>query len=459
MISNNNFYGKKCGKTIRDFTADLDYSLDNAQDRINFLNRRLEISKVGDLEFAHDYFVELFDQTFDVALDKDGVYWVEEEGRYMNYSEFTSWINKNNIDINKYLDIQTAFDEIEYEDDVVDKGLWNYSNINTSSVKLILNSTDAQYSESNIASELTRLADYILAKDEKDKKEKIKIYSEEDFKKRLYTEKNKLEPLEKVNGEEFIILKKTENYRLAPKMSINSSDFKLPIIYRKSYDDYLNHWENHQYKNVYLEGKYKKVYLDKSKLSKVAVSECMSKEQWEKGKSNILEKIEILKTAEANRQFLNNLKTGSTGGNDLNGVPLRSITKNIRDINDYMIMAKNSYHNYVCIKPDKCPVNSNLMDLVDYTNVKHMIELLSYQGSKSDLDNNISIILYDVDKALKMASRANLIDKNDIEIIKFLRQGRSKIWVANKKNISRMTLYRKLEKIAVIVIDVIQGKK
>ena len=459
MISNNNFYGKKHGKTIRDFTADLDYNLDNAQDRINFLNSRLEISKVGDIEFAHDYFVELFDQTFDVVLDKDGIYWVEEEGKYMNCSEFTSWVNKNNININKYLDIQTAFDEIEYEDGAVDKGLWNYSNINTSSVKLILNSTDAQYSESNIASELTRLADYILAKDKKDKKEKIKIYSEEDFKKRLYTEKNKLEPLEQVNGDEFIILKKTENYRLAPKMSISNSDFKLPIIYRGTYEDYLDHWKTHQYKKVYLNGEYKKVYLDKNELNQVAVSECMTKEQWEKGKSNIIEKIEVLETAEKNRQFLNNLKTGSIGGNGLNGVPLRTVTKNIRDINEYMIMAKTSYHNYVCIKPDKCPVNSNIMDLVDYTNVKQMVELLSYQGSKSDLDNNISIILYDIDKALKIASRANLIDKNDVELIKLLRQGKSKIWVANKKNISRMTLYRKLEKIAVAVIGVLQGKK
>ena len=66
-------------------------------------------------------------------------------------------------------------DEIEYEEGTKNKGSWNYSNINTSSVKLLLNSSDAQYSESNIANELSKLADYILAKDKEERKEKMEI--------------------------------------------------------------------------------------------------------------------------------------------------------------------------------------------------------------------------------------------------------------------------------------------
>ena len=80
-------------------------------------------------------------------------------------------------------------------------------------MKLLLNSEDAQYSESNIANDLSRLADYILVKDKREPKEKVKLYSEEEFIKRLYTEKNKLEPLENVNGDDFIILKRVGNYR------------------------------------------------------------------------------------------------------------------------------------------------------------------------------------------------------------------------------------------------------
>lgn len=443
MIPNNNFFGKKYGKTIRDFTSNLDYKIDSAKERVDFLNNRLEVSKVGDVEFAHDFFMELFDQTFDILLDKDGLYWVEEEKRHMNYSDFVSWVNKNNINICSYLDIQTAFDEIEYNEEVKEKGLWSYSNINTSSVKLLLNSSDTQYSESNIAKELSKLADYILAKDKKDKKEKIKLYSEDDFKKRLYTEKNKLEPLEKVNDDDFIILKRVSNYRLAPKMTISSSDYKLPIVYRGTYKDYLEHWKNHQFKTVFLDGKYKKVNLDDKELSTVSPNVCMTEDQWTKGKQNMLEKISMLKDAENNRQILNDIKT-----NSLNGRPLKGVTKNIRDINEYMIMVKESYHNYVGIKPEKCAVVRDILDAIDYSNEKHVLALLSLQGSKSDLENDIAILIYDVDNAIKKSHDKGLLDEMDLEIIRLLRKGVSKEDMSKRiKNLSRRTIYRRLEKI------------
>ena len=455
MISNNNFYGKKCGKTIKDFSTNLDYKLDNSKDRIEFLNNHLSIVKVDEVEFAHDFFTELFDQTFDTIIDKDGVYWVEEEQKHMNYSEFMIWANKNKVNIHKYLDIQTAFDEIEYESDIQEKGSWNYSCINTSSVKLLLKSSDALYSESNIAKELSKLADYILAKDDKEKKEKIKIYSEEDFVKRLYAEKNKLEPLEKVNGDDFIILKRVENYRLAPKMTINKSDYKLPLIYRGTYEDYLAHWRTHQYKKVYVDGKYIKKYIDENNFSNMTPSVCMTEKQWNKGKQNMMEKIELLSQAEKNRSALINEKDGCK----ISGTSVKKVVNNIGDINEYMKAVKLSYHNYVCITPEKCPANVDLMSMIDYSNEKHIEALLSYQGSTSDLGNDIAIILYDVNKALKTAFEKNLIDINDLEIIKFLRKGKSKEWIAKKKNISSRTVYRRLEKTSVAVKGILNGKK
>lgn len=399
VISNNNFYGKKSGKTIRDFTVGLNYDLDNVQDRIDFLNSKLEVSKVGDVEFAHDYFIELFDQTFD---DSTG--------------------------------------------------------INTSSIKLILNSDDAQYSESNIANELSKLADYILAKDKKDTKEKIKIYNEEDFKKRLYSEKNKLEPLQEVNGDEFIVLKRFENYRLAPKMVIDKSDYELPLVYKGTYEDYLHHWNSHQYKNIYTDGKFEKVYLDKEDFKNISTSVCMSKEEWQKGKENILDKIELLKVAESNRQVFNNIKNESIAGKGLNGIPLRSVTTNIKDINDYMLLVKNSYHNYVSIKPDKCPSSIDIMNIVDYSNEKHVAELISYQGSKNDLNNDIAILLQDIDNAIEVAKERNLMDEDESDIVRFLRQGKTKEWISKKKNISRMTVHRKLKKTTATIVSILHGK-
>ena len=388
MIPNNNFYGKKCGKTIRDFTTDLDYKLNSTNDRIEFLKNRLEVSKVGEVEFAHDFFLELFEQTFD-------------------------------------------------------------GNINTSSVKLLLNSEDAQYSESNIANDLSRLADYILAKDKRETKEKIKLYSEEEFIKRLYTEKNKLEPLEKVNGDDFIILKRVGNYRLAPKMTINSSDFNLPLIYRGTYNDYLEHWSSHQYKKVYLDGKYKKVYLDKKDLSNISPSVCMTEEQWNKGKKNMLEKIELLSQAEKNRQALMNKKDGCK----ISGAPVKRVVNNIGDINEYMKSVKTSYHNYVSISPDKCPSNIDIMNIVDYSNEKHVEALVCLQASKNDLKNDIAILMYDIDNAIKKSFNRDLLDKTDLEIIDLLRRGLSKERISKKKNFSRMTLHRRMKKIVCSVMS------
>lgn len=395
MIPNNNFYGKKCGKSIKDFTTNLNYKLDSSQARIEFLNNHLSVADVDGVEFAHDFFAELFDQTFDAT------------------------------------------------------------GVNTSSIKLILNSEDALYSESNIAKELSKLSDYILAKDEKEKREVIKIYSEEDFIKRLYEEKNKLEPLEKVNGDDFIILKRVENYRLAPKMTINNSDYKLPLIYRGTYEDYLAHWRTHQYKKVYVDGKYIKKYIDENDFSNITPSVCMTEKQWNKGKQNMLDKIELLSQAEKNRSALINEKDGCK----ISGASVKKVINNIGDINEYMKAVKTSYHNYVCINPEKCPVNVDIMSMIDYSDEKHIEALLSYQGSTSDLGNDIAIILYDVNKALRMAYEKNLIDKNDLEIIKFLRRGKSKEWISKKKNISRMTLHRKMKKIVVTVKDVLNGKK
>ena len=395
MIPNNNFYGKKCGKSIKDFTTNLNYKLDSSQARIEFLNNHLSVADVDGVEFAHDFFAELFDQTFDAT------------------------------------------------------------GVNTSSIKLILNSEDALYSESNIAKELSKLSDYILAKDEKEKREVIKIYSEEDFIKRLYEEKNKLEPLEKVNGDDFIILKRVENYRLAPKMTINNSDYKLPLVYRGTYEDYLAHWRTHQYKKVYVDGKYIKKYIDENDFSNITPSVCMTEKQWNKGKQNMLDKIELLSQAEKNRSALINEKDGCK----ISGASVKKVINNIGDINEYMKAVKTSYHNYVCINPEKCPVNVDIMSMIDYSDEKHIEALLSYQGSTSDLGNDIAIILYDVNKALRMAYEKNLIDKNDLEIIKFLRRGKSKEWISKKKNISRMTLHRKMKKIVVTVKDVLNGKK
>ena len=447
MIPNNNFYGKKSGKTIKDFTAGFDYKLETVEERLEFLRDRLGVKNINNVEYSHDFFTELFDQTFDSVLDKDGVYWVEEEQKHMTCDEFKKWADKKGVDIGDYLDIQTAFNDIDYCDDE-ERGKWVFSNTNTSSVKLILNSTDAQYSESNIAKELSKMADYLLVKDRgRDKKEKIKLYSEEEFKKRLRDEKKKLQNLEEANGDEFAILKNTKNYRLAPKIDINKSDFKMPFIYSGTYEDYLNHWKTHQYKINLVDGKSKKTYLKEDELCVNALSECLTKEQWNIGKSNMIKKMEFLNDAMENKAYLENIRNQIRNGQVTSGLRLMHVTNNMKNINDYMIMTKEHYHNYVCIKPDKCSVVSNIMDVIDYSNDEHVLALLSLNASTDDLNNDISILSYDINNAIQRAFDNGELGDKELKIIKLLRQGETKKGISEKIFLSRVSVYKKLDNI------------
>lgn len=447
MIPNNNFYGKKSGKSIKDFTVGFDYKLETVEERLEFLRDRLEVKNINNVEHSHDFFTELFDQTFDSVLDRDGIYWVDEEQKYMTCDEFKKWTDKNGVDIEGYLDIQTAFDDIDYcEED--ERGRWVYSNTNTSSVKLILNSTDAQYSESNIAKELSKMADYLLVKDrDRSKKEKIKLYSEEEFKKRLRDEKRKLQPLEEVNGDEFAILKNTKNYRLAPKIDISKNDFKLPFIYSGSYEDYLEHWKTHQYKVNLVDGQFKKTYLKEDEFELNALSECLTEEQWNIGKSNMLKKIDFLNDAMQNKAYLENIRNQIRNGDTTSGLRLMHVTNNMKNINEYMIMTKEHYHNYVCIKPDKCSVVSNIMDIIDYSNDEHVLALISLNVSTDDLSNDISILSYDVNHAIQRAVDNGELGDKELEIISLLRQGDTKKGISKKISLSRVSVYKKLDNI------------
>lgn len=72
--NNNNFYGKINGKHIGDFLR-FNFKLDNCKERIEFINTILEMYKVNDIEFYHEYFDEVYNQErkhskIDLILDK-----------------------------------------------------------------------------------------------------------------------------------------------------------------------------------------------------------------------------------------------------------------------------------------------------------------------------------------------------------------------------------------------------
>ena len=118
-----------------------------------------------------------------------------------------------------------------------------------------------------------------------------------------------------------------------------------------------------------------------------------------------------------------------------------------------MKSVKTSYHNYVSISPDKCPSNIDIMNIVDYSNEKHVETLICLQASKNDLKNDIAILMYDIDNAIKKSFNRDLLDKTDLEIIDLLRRGLSKERISKKKNFSRMTLHRRMKKIVCSVMS------
>lgn len=72
--NNNNFYGKINGKHIGDFLR-FNFKLDNCKERIEFINTILEMYKVNNIEFYHEYFDEVYNQErkhskIDLILDK-----------------------------------------------------------------------------------------------------------------------------------------------------------------------------------------------------------------------------------------------------------------------------------------------------------------------------------------------------------------------------------------------------
>ena len=236
MFTNNNFFGKINGKSIHDFSKGLDYSIDNVKDRLDYINKRFNATTVGDTEdhkkFYDSFFENLFEQTFDTQVDKDAAIWVEEENRFMNSQEFTNWCKDNGVAIDEYLDTTIPFDELGGQ------GEWIYSNTNTSSIKLILNKSDALYSESNVARELSKVADYILAKDDKKNEDRVeyKFYTDEVLFKIECEQHN---PYEEGSNKVIPFLQDpSKNYKKEKKQQIFAADRTLPILedYNKSAD-------------------------------------------------------------------------------------------------------------------------------------------------------------------------------------------------------------------------------
>ena len=231
-ILNNCFYGELHGKKISDFTKELDYSINSVEDRIEYVKEKID----------HEYFDDLFTQTFDSKISKEGVFWNEQEDCFMSYLEISKWCKKNNIDIDEYLAIKNPFESIIGGENA---GEWNYTNSNTSNIKLVLNTTESLYSESNVAKELCKLADYILAKDNNTNKVEYKFYTDEGLFKKKIKEQEFIHKISQETNKENEVVhylkRKGQNFKKEKKQVVTNKDIDNNTVL-KEYQDSLDNY-------------------------------------------------------------------------------------------------------------------------------------------------------------------------------------------------------------------------
>lgn len=231
MFNNNNFYGEIDGKKISEYSKDLDYSIEDTSERIEYIKKRLGIKEINGIEVTDKILEEVFMQKGNIKMNTNGKFFVEGIEKPLSYKEFISWCECNGYVPEEYL----------YENDLGHKSSWREVG-DTSHIKLHLNTNDALYSESNVARVLETLGSYILAKDEdeKNKDEKIKTYNSKELFLRAIKEEETMKELSPNSKNcEFAVFKMEKNYKKEIKDKVTAEDIrKYPEV--KNYIDAYN---------------------------------------------------------------------------------------------------------------------------------------------------------------------------------------------------------------------------
>ncbi|BDR74172.1 hypothetical protein K144316041_p20110 (plasmid) [Clostridium tetani] len=245
-----NFYGKIDGKTIYDFSRKLDYKIDSQKERIEYVDKLINTKREFKKPLPDTYFEELFIQEYDEAIDKDKCYFDEELDKYVTYEDYVDKYGRESLHDGK-----------------------RHTGKNVSHVKLCLNTSDGIYSETNIAKELEKMADYILYAPDGERINKTteyNFYTEEDFKRKLKregevfldgivqkaTSSGKTEEPEAID----FLIRKGNNYKLNNEQKVYKKDIeKVPEL--KEYQNAIDQL-NKQQKNT-------KVVFDKKKIGRI----------------------------------------------------------------------------------------------------------------------------------------------------------------------------------------------
>lgn len=229
MFNNNNFYGEIEGKNINNYMKDLDYKIESPEERITHVVDKLGIKTINGIEVPDKIWEEVFAQKGEIKLIPNGRFFVDDREEALTYKEFVTWCRDNDYIPEEYL----------YENDFEHRSSWKEVG-DTSHIKLHLNTSDALYSESNVAKTLETLASYILAVDKEKTEEKIKIYNSRELFLRAVKEESTMKDLTpNSTGAEFAVFKMEKNYKKEIKDVVTAEDIKkYPEV--KDYMDAYN---------------------------------------------------------------------------------------------------------------------------------------------------------------------------------------------------------------------------
>lgn len=291
----------------------------------------------------------------------------------------------------------TYFSKDEFWQEVWDMGI----------CKTGLNKNDVLWSDTNIANTLEGMATYLLAKAEKDPKEKIKIYDSYELFKRALKEQDMIskhgEYEETVDSPEHdrndvIVFRQKKNYKLAPKFSVSNKDKKkyIEIDEYNKYKEYLLSLRN-----------------DESK------------------RKDLSENINIK---------LNKFKCNTSG--DI----YRIVQRQIPLVSDDMLLTKIKKDRPIQWKaPLKDSVNQIDWDYLDMLDPIHVKALLNVP-KEVDIDSNINITLN------QLIENAYLTDDQK-EILNLWRKDMTQQDIGDALGKSRQVVNKQLDKIVNKIID------
>lgn len=364
-LLNNNFFGEICGRNIYSFLGDLDYDLTTSTERINHLKKILYTEK----GYPHPFFERLFEQT--------------------------------------------------YDDD---------TGLNTSYVKLVLNTTDALYTDSNVCDVLRKITDYVLFTKEgrelnRSNLTQYKIYKDARLFEKIQKELSLEAELERVAGsvEEdgdidtlIHILVKDSNHRKDKGIKIVPEDFNDPELGHviKGYQQQIN----------YMRAKFEK---NQEIIKLIEDMDNLTEEQQERFNQLHLNLHQNTELRDKKVELLRECKM---------------LSKHIHSMRQDMLDCKEMIKRPIVFKslldghPEPCYDN---VDLTNEEIIKHLIMLP--EKEMYDLQNDYEILQYMVNKM----SKESFLTEQESRILELIREGYKQEYVAEIMNEEYGNYYQK----------------